>query len=89
LRCRRDVRRRRRPVRRPSHIGEGDRGYESSATREYRRLLDDKTIDGIVAAVPDHWHRRMVVEAVSAGKDIYIEKPMSHTAAEASRWWTP
>src|SRR5467141_2150256 len=51
-------------------------------TREYRRLLDDKTIDGIVAAVPDHWHRRMVVEAVSAGKDIYIEKPMSHKAAE-------
>jgi len=51
-------------------------------TREYRRLLDDKTIDCIVAAVPDHWHRRMVVEAVSAGKDIYIEKPMSHTAAD-------
>ena len=51
-------------------------------TREYRRLLDDKSIDCIVAAVPDHWHRRMVVEAVSAGKDIYIEKPMSHTAAE-------
>jgi len=51
-------------------------------TREYRRLLDDKNIDCIVAAVPDHWHRRMVVEAVSAGKDIYIEKPMSHTPAD-------
>src|SRR5579859_5744075 len=51
-------------------------------TREYRRLLDDKNIDCIVAAVPDHWHKRMVVEAVSAGKDIYIEKPMSHTAAD-------
>jgi predicted dehydrogenase len=51
-------------------------------TREYRRLLDDKTIDCIVAAVPDHWHKRMVVEAVSAGKDIYIEKPMSHTPAD-------
>src|SRR5438132_10190741 len=38
-------------------------------------LLDDKTIDCIVAAVPDHWHRRMVVEAVSAGKDIYIATP--------------
>ena len=57
-------------------------GPNLPATREYRRLLDDKTIDCIVAAVPDHWHRRMVVEAVSAGKDIYIEKPMSHTAAE-------
>ena len=51
-------------------------------TREYRRLLDDKNIDCIVAAVPDHWHKRMVVEAVSAGKDIYIEKPMSHTPAD-------
>src|SRR5256884_627896 len=57
-------------------------GPNLPATREYRRLLDDKTIDCIVAAVPDHWHRRMVVEAVSAGKDIYIEKPMSHTAAD-------
>src|SRR4029077_5398430 len=52
------------------------------ATREYRRLLDDKTIDCVIAAVPDHWHRRMVVDAVSAAKDIYIEKPMSHTAAD-------
>src|SRR5438309_6385534 len=57
-------------------------GANLPATREYRRLLDDKNIDCIVAAVPDHWHRRMVVEAVSAGKDIYIEKPMSHTAAD-------
>src|SRR4029077_20284518 len=51
-------------------------------TRRYQQLLDDKTIDCIVAAVPDHWHRRMVVDAVSAGKDIYCEKPMSHTAAD-------
>ncbi len=57
-------------------------GPNLPAMREYRRLLDDKNIDCVVAAVPDHWHRRMVVEAVSAGKDIYIEKPMSHTAAE-------
>src|SRR6266566_5001725 len=57
-------------------------GPTLATTREYRRLLDDKTIDCIVAAVPDHWHRRMVVEAVSAGKDIYIEKPMSHNAAD-------
>ena len=57
-------------------------GATLPTTREYRRLLDDKNIDCIVAAVPDHWHRRMVVEAVSAGKDIYIEKPMSHSAAD-------
>src|SRR5256712_12773890 len=36
----------------------------------------------MVAGGPDHWHRRIVVDAVSAGKDIYCEKPMSHTAAD-------
>jgi predicted dehydrogenase len=51
-------------------------------TRRYKELLDDKSIDCIVAAVPDHWHRQIVVDAVSAGKDIYIEKPMSHSAAD-------
>src|SRR5881394_3189125 len=57
-------------------------GATLPVTRRYQQLLDDKTIDCIVAAVPDHWHRRMVVDAVSAGKDIYCEKPMSHTAAD-------
>lgn len=51
-------------------------------TRRYQELLDDKSIDCIVAAVPDHWHRKIVVDAVSAGKDIYCEKPMSHTVAD-------
>ena len=44
--------------------------------------LDNKDIDCIVAAVPDHWHRQVVVDAVSAGKDIYCEKPMSHSPAD-------
>ena len=51
-------------------------------TRRYQTLLDDKDIDCIVAAVPDHWHKQVVVDAVSAGKDIYCEKPMSHSAAD-------
>src|SRR5256885_12429673 len=51
-------------------------------TRRYRELLDNKDIDCIVAAVPDHWHRQVVIDAVGAGKDIYCEKPMSHTAAD-------
>src|SRR3954464_7285554 len=51
-------------------------------TRRYQQLLDDKSIDCIVAAVPDHWHRQIVVDAVSAGKDIYCEKPMSHSVAD-------
>ena len=53
-------------------------------TRRYQALLDDKDIDCIIAAVPDHWHQRIVVDAVSAGKDVYCEKPMSHSAAEGA-----
>src|SRR5437764_1257058 len=51
-------------------------------TRHYQELLDRKDIDCIVAAVPDHWHKRVVVDACAAGKDIYCEKPMSHTINE-------
>ena len=51
-------------------------------TRHYHELLDRKDIDCIVAAVPDHWHKRVVVDACNAGKDIYCEKPMSHTAEQ-------
>jgi len=51
-------------------------------TRRYQELLARTDIDCIVAAVPDHWHKRVVVDACNAGKDIYCEKPMTHTAAE-------
>ena len=51
-------------------------------TRRYQELLDNKEIDCIVAAVPDHWHKQVVVDAVNAGKDIYCEKPMSHSPAD-------
>lgn len=51
-------------------------------TRHYQELLNRKDIDCIVAAVPDHWHKRVVVDACNAGKDIYCEKPMSHTVAD-------
>ncbi|HXP08783.1 MAG TPA: Gfo/Idh/MocA family oxidoreductase, partial [Acidobacteriaceae bacterium] len=51
-------------------------------TRHYQELLDRKDIDCILAAVPDFWHRQVVVDACNAGKDIYCEKPMSHTIAE-------
>ncbi|HEY7353003.1 MAG TPA: Gfo/Idh/MocA family oxidoreductase [Terriglobales bacterium] len=51
-------------------------------TRRYQDLLDNKEIDCLVAAVPDHWHKQVVVDAVNAGKDIYCEKPMSHSPAD-------
>ena len=53
-------------------------------TRRYKDLLDRKDIDCIIAAVPDHWHKQVVVDACNAGKDIYCEKPMTHTASEGA-----
>jgi predicted dehydrogenase len=57
-------------------------GAKIKTTRRYKELLDDKEIDCIIAAVPDHWHKQIVVDTLSAGKDIYCEKPMSHSPAE-------
>jgi predicted dehydrogenase len=51
-------------------------------TRRYHELLERKDVDCILAAVPDHWHMRVVVDACNAGKDIYCEKPMSHTPSQ-------
>jgi predicted dehydrogenase len=49
---------------------------------DYKKLLEDKSIDAVIVATPDHWHARMVIDAVEAGKDVYVEKPMAHTIAE-------
>src|ERR1700694_1024186 len=57
-------------------------GKPIRTTRRYKELLDDKEIDAIIIAVPDHWHKQVFVDAVSAGKDVYCEKPMSHSPAD-------
>src|SRR5213082_2166170 len=45
---------------------------------QYKKLLDRKDIDAVVVATPDHWHQRIVLDALSADKDVYIEKPMTY-----------
>ena len=49
---------------------------------DFRHLLDDKSIDGLVLATPHHWHVPMALPALAAGKDLYIEKPASHVFQE-------
>ncbi|MGH9733566.1 MAG: Gfo/Idh/MocA family protein [Candidatus Acidiferrales bacterium] len=57
-------------------------GPQIVTTRRYHDLLSRKDIDCLIVAVPDHWHKQIVVDAVSAGKDVYCEKPMSHSPAD-------
>jgi predicted dehydrogenase len=54
----------------------------SKTETDFRKLLDDKDIDVVTIAAPDHWHAPMAILAMQAGKDVYLEKPFSHNPQE-------
>jgi predicted dehydrogenase len=57
-------------------------GGKARAHADFRRLLDDKDVQAVVIATPDHWHALMTVMACRAGKDVYVEKPLSLVVSE-------
>jgi predicted dehydrogenase len=60
-------------------------GGQAKAHRDFRRMLDDKNIQAVVVSTPDHWHALMTMMACAAGKDVYVEKPMTLFVQEG-RW---
>jgi len=60
-------------------------GREPRVEKDFRRLIDNKTIDALVIGTPDHWHAIPTILACQAGKDVYVEKPDSHNIVEGIR----
>ncbi len=57
-------------------------GRKPQPERDFRRVLEDKDIDAVIIATPDHWHTHIALLACQAGKDVYVEKPLSQTIEE-------
>jgi predicted dehydrogenase len=59
-------------------------GAAAVKVADYRRILDDRNVDAVLIGTPDHWHKTITLDAVAAGKDVYVEKPVSHSIAEGA-----
>ena len=74
-----------------AHIADKLKRLESAGAKkpatyvDYRKLVEDKTIDAVSIATPNHWHTLQTIWAVQAGKDVYVEKPCSHNVFESQQ----
>lgn len=59
-------------------------GYAPAVDKDFRNILQQKDVDAITIATPDHWHAPMAIAGVQAGKNVYVEKPCSHNPAEGA-----
>src|SRR5438874_5743690 len=68
----------------PPHLARASEwaGTSAKAYKDFRRLLEQKDIDAVLVATPDHWHAIPAVLACQAGKDVYVEKPLAHNIQE-------
>src|SRR5689334_12966912 len=58
---------------------------QPAAVQDIRKLLEDKSIDAVSIATPNHWHALAAIWAMQHGKDVYVEKPVSHNVSEGRR----
>lgn len=70
---------------RVAQVAEKIRGNRPKIVQDLRRVMDDKEIDAVSIATPDHWHALAAIWACQAGKDVYLEKPISHNLREGRR----
>lgn len=59
-------------------------GKKPALYKDYRKLLEDDSIDAVIIATPDHWHCKIMVDAVEAGKNVYVEKPLANSIQECN-----